>query len=47
MVDTEGGRGQGAQDRSDKVPLGLFLLPGLALIVMAAAIVISFLPSAP
>ncbi len=45
MVENEGSGEREGQERGDKVPVALFLLPALALIVMAAAIVISFLPS--
>ena len=45
MVETEGSTERKGQDRGDRLPVALFLLPALALIVMAAAIVISFLPT--
>ena len=43
MVETKGNRDREGEDRGDKVPVSLFLLPALALIVMAAAIVTSLI----
>ncbi len=43
MVENESGRASEGQEQGDKVPVALFLLPGLSILVMAAAIVISFI----